>query len=163
MISALADQNGLKLGNYVYRGKGADFENFDFQPFLGTFQVQILAPGAKNGLFLDLTSAKRHIQERALRLVYEDYATPFEQLLTENKSLTMHQKNIQRVAILMFKVKNNLCPSFIQEIFQLNEKVHNTRSNSQFLRPKVATVSWGDLSLSGHLDQQYGIRWSQMN
>ena len=71
-----------------------------------------------------------HIQERALRLVYEDYATPFEQLLTEDKSVTMHQKNIQRVAILMFKVKNNLCPSFIQEIFQLNEKVHNTRSNS---------------------------------
>ena len=56
----------------------------------------------------------------------------------------MRQKNIQRVAILMFKVRNNLCPSFIQEIFELNEKVHNTRSNSQFLRSKVATVSWGD-------------------
>ena len=99
-----------------------------------------------------------HIQERALRLVYEDYATPFEQLLTEDKSVTMHQKNIQRVAILMFKVKNNLCPSFIQEIFQLNEKVHNTRSNSDFLRPKVATVSWGDLSL-----RSFGpIVWNKM-
>ena len=88
-----------------------------------------------------------HIQERALRLVYEDYVTSFEQLLIKNESVTMHQKNIQRVAILMYKVKHDLCPSFIKDIFQCREKVHNTRLNSHFLRPSVSTVSWGDLSL----------------
>ena len=44
----------------------------------------------------------------------------------EDKSVTIHHKNI--LATLMFnKVKHNLCPSFIQDIFQLHENVHNTR------------------------------------
>ena len=99
-----------------------------------------------------------HLQERALRLVYEDYVTSFEQLLTKDKSVTIHHKNIQRVAILMFKVKHNLCPTFIQNIFQTRENVHDTRSGSQFSRPNVTSVNRGDRSL-----RTFGpIVWDQM-
>ena len=51
-----------------------------------------------------------HIHERALRLVYDDYITSFEDLLIRDKSVSIHHRNIQTVAIEMFKVKNNLCP-----------------------------------------------------
>ena len=46
-----------------------------------------------------------HIHERALRLVYEDYVTSFEDLLIKDKSVSIHHRNIQKVAIEMFKVK----------------------------------------------------------
>ena len=46
-----------------------------------------------------------HIHERSLRLVYNDYITSFEDLLLKDKSVTIHHKNIQHVAVEMFKVK----------------------------------------------------------
>ena len=45
------------------------------------------------------------IHERALRLVYQDYMTPFKDLLIRDNSLSFHHRNIHQVAIEMFKVK----------------------------------------------------------
>ena len=53
-----------------------------------------------------------YIHERALRLVYEDYKTSFEELLSKDNSVSIHHRNIQDVAIEMFKVKNDLCLFF---------------------------------------------------
>ena len=86
-----------------------------------------------------------HIHERALRLVYDDYMTPFEELLLKDKSVSIHHRNLQNVAIEMFKVKNEICPSFIGNMFcRINNR---TRSNAEFLRPIVNTVHKGELSL----------------
>ena len=46
-----------------------------------------------------------HIEERALRLVYDDYLSSFDELLRKDNSVCIHHRNIQRVAIEMFKVK----------------------------------------------------------
>ena len=86
-----------------------------------------------------------HIHERALRLVYEDYTTHFEDLLVRDKSVSIHHRNIQKVAIEMFKVKNNLSPDFIKNLFFLANTC--TRSNASFRRPNVNTVYNGELSL----------------
>ena len=47
------------------------------------------------------------IHERALRLVYDDYTTPFEELLLKDRSVSIHHCNIQKVAIEMINVKNH--------------------------------------------------------
>lgn len=60
------------------------------------------------------------IDERALTLVYEDYTTPFDDLLVRDKSVWIHHQNIQKVAIEMSKVKNNLSPDFIKNLFFLH-------------------------------------------
>ena len=74
----------------------------------------------------------------ALRLVYEDYSTSFEELLVKDKSVSIHHRNIQKVAIEMFNVKNDLCPKFISSLFcQTNTR---TRSNAAFHRPSVNSV-----------------------
>ena len=46
------------------------------------------------------------IHERALRIVYRDYESTFEDLLKKDKSLKFHHRNIHQVAIEMFKVLN---------------------------------------------------------
>ena len=87
-----------------------------------------------------------HIHERALRLVYNDYTSTFENLLLMDGSVSIHHRNIQKVATEMFKAKSNLSPELTQSIFQRNE-VLKLRSDNTFLRPKVNTVYNGEGSL----------------
>ena len=85
------------------------------------------------------------IHERVLRLVYQDYESTFECLLTRDKSLCFHHRNIHQVAIEMYKVKHDMSPPFIKDIFcEINRE---TRSGTTFSRPNVSTVKRGDRSL----------------
>ena len=86
-----------------------------------------------------------YIHERALRLVYDDYTTSFEELLSKDKSVSIHHRNIQKVAVEMFKVKHDLCPPFIKSLFCLIDS--RTRSNASFHRPNINTVYRGKQSL----------------
>ena len=87
-----------------------------------------------------------HIHERALRLVYNDYTSTFENLLLIDGSVSIHHRNIQKVATEMYKAKNNLSPEITQNNFQQNEVSH-LRSDITFLRPTVNTVYNGEGSL----------------
>ena len=44
----------------------------------------------------------------ALRLVYSDYESTFEDLLKKDGSFTVHHYNIQTLAIELYKVYNNI-------------------------------------------------------
>ena len=48
------------------------------------------------------------LHERMLRRVYKDYKSSFSGLLSEDKSLTVYHRNVQKIAIDMYKVKNEL-------------------------------------------------------
>ena len=49
------------------------------------------------------------LHERMLRIVQKVYQSSFAELLSEDKSFTVHHKNVQKLAIEMYKVKNELC------------------------------------------------------
>ena len=85
-----------------------------------------------------------HIHQRALRMVYQDYTSSFVNLLAKDESVCIHHRNIQNVAIEMFKVKNNLCPKIIKNLFQLNSY---SKLGKSFFRPNVNTVYKGEASL----------------
>ena len=52
-----------------------------------------------------LNNKINHMQQRALRIVYNDCSSSFEGLLNKGKSVTIHQRNLQQLAIENFKVK----------------------------------------------------------
>ena len=52
-----------------------------------------------------LNSHIKNIHERALRIVYRDYESTFQQLLRQNKSVSIHQRNLQILATEIFKTK----------------------------------------------------------
>ena len=56
-----------------------------------------------------------------------------------DKSVCVHHRNLQQLAMEMFKVKNNLSPPFMQELFTYVEG-NRTRSGNGFLRPTVNKV-----------------------
>ena len=95
-----------------------------------------------------------YIHERAIRLVYDDYTSTFEQLLQKDKTLIFHHRNIHNLAIEMFNVKNNLSPIFMQDLFTHN----SARGKDRFLRPNVNGVTYGDKAL-----RTFGpIIWNEM-
>ena len=80
------------------------------------------------------------IHERALQLVYRDYNASFQQLLDMDNSVSVHQRNLQRLAVEMFKIKNNFSPSIMNTIFPLNDDSYNLRNKNLLKTGKVRTV-----------------------
>ena len=66
--------------------------------------------------------------ERALRLVYSDHISTFDELLLKDKSLTVHHRNLQKLAIEMYKAKHNLSPQFMNSIFPSLDCPYNENS-----------------------------------
>ena len=56
----------------------------------------------------ELNSQINKLHERALRIVNQDYVSSFTELLEKDKSMTIHNRNIQLLATELFKVKNGL-------------------------------------------------------
>ena len=88
-----------------------------------------------------------HIHERALRLVYRNYSSTFEELLKMDNSLSFHHRNIHQVAIEMYKVKTELSPPFMSEVFRYIGKGKETRAGDKFAAEKSKSLKWGDRSL----------------
>ena len=74
------------------------------------------------------------IHERALRMVYLDYTSSFDDLLRRDNTVSIHHRNIQLLAVEMFKVKNGLSIDIMQNLFNLNG---NGMSNRSFLIPNI--------------------------
>ena len=68
------------------------------------------------------------MHERALRVAYKDDISSFEDLLKKDNSFNLHDRNLQKLAVLMYQVKNRLCPLPVQEIFTQNEYAKELRS-----------------------------------
>ena len=87
------------------------------------------------------------IQERALRIVYKDAESTYSELLEKDCAVTIHTKNLQLLMTEMYKTRNDLNPSFMQEIFCENESHYNLRNNVEFVQPRVRSVGNGTESI----------------
>ena len=54
--------------------------------------------------------------------------------------MTIHQKNTQALAIMMYKVVNNIAPTTVSEHFSFSNVNYNLRSGPQFYQPSANTV-----------------------
>ena len=101
-----------------------------------------------------LNNRINNIHERALRLTYKDNKSSFKQLLEKDHFVKVHQKDLQVLVTETFKVKSNLAPDIMKDVFALKERRYNLRSESNhFTRRNVKTICYGLLSLK-HLAPQ---------
>ena len=83
------------------------------------------------------------LHERALRVVYKNANLTFQQLLEKDNSFTIHERNLQKLAVEMYKVKHNISPLPVQELFKSQANSYNLRNNREWEVPKVRTVNNG--------------------
>ena len=84
------------------------------------------------------------LHERCLRLIYNDKRSSFEDLLKKDNSVSIHHKNLQALAIEMFKVYTKTSPEIMQEVFQVKKQGnYNLRNQKKFVIPQVKSVNHG--------------------
>ena len=82
------------------------------------------------------------IQERILRAIYCDKHSSYGQLLSMAGQSTLHNRRLQDITILMYKVKNNMCTTYISTLFEQPAIKYELR-NHVFTIPRFNTVSFG--------------------
>ena len=88
------------------------------------------------------------LDKRALRVVYRDYNATFSELLSKDKSVTIHQRNLQLLATEIFKTKNELNRKIMEEIFTFKNVDYNLRNNTSLKIGNFKTVYYGTESLT---------------
>ena len=83
----------------------------------------------------------------SLRITYKDTESTFSELLEKDHEVTIHTKNLQLLMTEMYKTRNGLNPSFMQEIFCDNTTHYNLRNNNEFFQPRVRSVNNGTESV----------------
>ena len=63
-----------------------------------------------------LNNRINNIHERALLIVFSDYTSTFQELLIKDNSVTIHIRNIQTLAIELYKVANGFCPEIMSYV-----------------------------------------------
>ena len=85
-----------------------------------------------------------HIHERPLRTVYSDYNPSLYEPLDKDDTFTIHQKNIQNLAIEIYKYLHGLSPAILSEVFQVNETIpYDLRMRNELYarNPEIVTCA----------------------
>ena len=78
--------------------------HFGYYPFVWIFHDRVL------------NSKINHLHERSLRIGYRDSIISFQELLKKDHSFTVHHRNIQILAIELYKIKENLSNEIMNSI-----------------------------------------------
>ena len=104
------------------------------------------------------------LQERALRLIYDDYESSLDVLLNKNISFSIHHQNIQKLMIEVHKSLNKPSPdNFFDSMFTLKRRQDPPQNDLLVLSVKTVTkgkdsakylgaMIWN--SVSSHIRQQ---------
>ena len=87
--------------------------------------------------------------EKPLRFVYKNETfSSFDDLLKRDKSVSIHQKNLQILATEIYKTKNDLGRKIMKDTFHFIQKPYNLRNDPELQRRRNRTVYFGTESIS---------------
>ena len=95
-----------------------------------------------------LNAQINRIHERALRIVHNDNTTSFEQLLILFGSIKIQHRNLQFLAIEIYKALNNLSSPLMPDLFRAKNIRYSLRKGEVLTSYNVKTKSYGIDSIS---------------
>ena len=136
----------LNLSNRELTYKSFISSNFSYSPTSWIFC------GKQN------TNKLNKLQERALRIVYQDNASSYESLLAKGNFLSLSICRLKFLAIEVYKCIHHLNPPYLNELFQIKNVKYNLRDKSILKQDKFNTVKFGYKSF-----QYYGSKlWNHL-
>ena len=88
------------------------------------------------------------MHERALRIVYSDNISSYEQLLENSGSNKIHHKNLQALAIEIYKALHNPSNSLMSDFFRIKTSKYNLRSTDTLVSKSAKTVHFATETIS---------------
>ena len=95
-----------------------------------------------------LNAKINRLHDRALKIVYKDHSLTYDELLVKDYSFTRHENFLQKLATEMYKINNNLSPTFMKSIFPESKNPYNLRTNNPFKTYNVHSVYKGTETIS---------------
>ena len=90
-----------------------------------------------------------NVHEKVLRIVYSGYKSTFQKLQDKDASFSVHHKNIQTLAIEIYKHIHGLLPAIMGEVFKINRTFpYNLRTQNDFSSRVSKTVKYGTETIS---------------
>ena len=83
-----------------------------------------------------------NVHKTTLRILYKDYISSFDDLLVKDNSFRIHHTNLQKLAVKIFKVKINVVPEVMKDIFRRVANPYSLRNETKFKYFKVLTVRY---------------------
>ena len=91
----------------------------------------------------------KRIHERALRWVYSDHVSSFNELLKKDRSFSIQHRNIQSLVIKLYQFFHGFSPGNIKNVFRLNTNIpYNLKSLSKLYCRNSKTVKYGTETIS---------------
>ena len=84
----------------------------------------------------------------SLRLLYDDPASSYQELLTRSGHSNLHVRRLRMIAMEVYKSLNNINPEFMWELFQKKETEYNFRDSFKVDIPSFKTLKYGKYSFS---------------
>ncbi len=88
-----------------------------------------------------------NVQKRALRIVFNDYSSSYQELLKQAKTCTLEIRWKRQLVNEVYKAIHNLTPPYITSLFSLKIVNYDLRSNMPISQPKFQTQTHGYYSL----------------
>ena len=83
-----------------------------------------------------------NVHKTTLRILYKDYISSFDDLLVKDNSFRIHHTNLQKLAVKIFKVKINVVPEVMKDIYRIVANPYSPRNETKFKYFKVLTVRY---------------------
>ena len=83
------------------------------------------------------------VQERALRIPYNDQLTDFKSLLSNHNEITLHQRNLQVLMTEIYKIISHIAPPIMSSLFEVRENTDNSRCFQVLSNENRRTVNYG--------------------
>lgn len=94
-----------------------------------------------------LSKKVEKIQERALRLTYQDFRSDYMLLLENSGRHTLYDIRVKNIAVNVFKVLNNLLKPVKHDFYVYKGNSYSLRNVKSLERPNVNTITYGRHSL----------------
>ena len=82
------------------------------------------------------------IHERAMQIVMDNNLT-FEDLLKKSGSVSIHNRNLQQLAVEIYKALNNLSSSLMPKLFRVKETEYSLRNKNSLVSNIPRTTKYG--------------------
>ena len=90
----------------------------------------------------------KSVHKHALIVLLNDYTSSFEELLHRNEKVTIHDKNLQKFMLEVYRCRALGNPSFLWEFFYKKVLPYSLRLNNLLQLPNTRTKRYGNESLS---------------